>query len=70
MYVYECALMLKLVHLARKQNINIHEKKKHSEMYAVSCALKHRLYGVMVSTLDSESNNPRSNLGRTYNFYC
>ncbi len=27
-----------------------------------------RFYGVMVSTLDSESSNPSSNLGRTY-FY-
>ena len=25
----------------------------------------HRFYGVMVSTLDSESNNPSSSLGRT-----
>ena len=28
-----------------------------------------RFYGVMVSTLDSESSDPSSNLGRTYFFY-
>ena len=28
-----------------------------------------RFYGVMVSTLDSESSDPSSNLGRTYLFF-
>ena len=28
-----------------------------------------RSYGVMVSTLDSESSDPSSNLGRTYNIF-
>ena len=27
-------------------------------------------YGVMVSTLDFESSDPSSNLGRTYSFFC
>ena len=29
-----------------------------------------RFYGVMVSTLDFESSDPSSNLGRTYSFFC
>ncbi len=29
-----------------------------------------RFYGVMVSTLDSESSDPSSNLGRTWLFFC
>ena len=35
----------------------------------VNSANKLRFYGVMVSTLDFESSDPSSNLGRTYLFY-
>jgi hypothetical protein len=35
----------------------------------VNPANKLRFYGVMVSTLDFESSDPSSNLGRTYHFY-
>ena len=35
----------------------------------VNSANKSRFYGVMVSTLDFESSDPSSNLGRTYLFY-
>ena len=35
----------------------------------VNSANKLRFYGVMVSTLDFESSDPSSNLGRTYHFY-
>ena len=34
-------------------------------LFCVSWALQHRFCGVMVSTLDSESSDPSSNLGRT-----
>ena len=34
----------------------------------VNSANKSRFYGVMVSTLDFESSDPSSNLGRTYLF--
>lgn len=40
----------------------------HELMSEVSDYVVARFYGVMVSTLDSESNNPSSNLGRTF-FY-
>ena len=35
----------------------------------VNSVNKLRFYGVMVSTLDFESSDPSSNLGRTYLFY-
>ena len=39
------------------------------EIYICRIHLKQRFYGVMVSTSDSESGDPSSNLGRTFVFF-
>ena len=48
----------------------IHHSGRGNKLMRMDCS-SHRSYGVMAITLDFESNNPSSNLGRTsYFFLC
>jgi hypothetical protein len=55
----KCVFLISMYLVKERDNINTF----------IEDSLRTRFYGVMVSTLDFESSNPSSNLGRTFKFF-